>query len=342
MTVRVGVIGAGQIAKRRHIPEYDAHPNVTIRALCDIDEGKAATLATEYGIKKVCTDYQQILDDGDIDAVSICTPNYLHAPITIAAANAGKHILVEKPMATTLEEADAMVQAAKENEVMLMVGQNQRLAPIHQVAKRVLQSGMLGRVTSFRTTFGHPGPEYWSPTGKWFFSKKEAWAGAMADLGVHKADLMRWLIGDEVQEVAAFISCFEKPGDVDDNAICILRFKKGIIGTLTASWTYKPKEDNSTIIYCEKGTLKLAADPDNPILVEFAQPGKGEATFEVPKLQSNEAGGQSSSGVIDAFIDCLESGHAPTINGEEGRRALEIIIAAFQSADDSRVVQLPL
>lgn len=342
MTIKIGVIGCGQIARHRHIPEYAANKDVELVAFCDIDQEKARTLAAKYGGKKVFTDYQELLAQKEVQAVSICTSNYLHAPITIAAAEAGKHILVEKPMATSLKEADAMIQAAARNKVFLMVAHNQRLAPMHQIAKKIIDSGMMGRVYSVRTSFGHAGPENWSPTGKWFFKKTEAFAGAMADLGVHKADLMRWLLGKEVVEVGAFVTRLEKQGDVDDNAVCILKFADGAIGTLTASWTFKPQEDNSTIIYCEKGTLKLAAEPGRPVVAYLSEPGRGEMVFEVPKLQTNEEGGQFTSGVIDTFLECIRNDHPPAISGEEGKKALEIVLAAFRSAETGQIVKLPL
>lgn len=342
MTIKIGVIGCGQIARHRHIPEYAANKDVELVAFCDIDREKAQALADEYGVKKVYTDYQELLAQKEIQAVSICTSNYLHAPIAIAAAEAGKHILVEKPMATSLKEADAMIEAAARNRVFLMVGHNQRLAPMHQLARKILDSGMMGRVYSVRTSFGHAGPENWSPTGKWFFKKAEAFAGTMADLGVHKADLVRWLLGKEIVEVAAFAARLEKQGDVDDNAVCILKFADGAIGTLTASWTFKPQEDNSTIFYCEKGTLKLAAEPGRPVVAYLSEPGRGEIVFEVPRLQTNEEGGQFTSGVISAFLECIRKNQPPVISGEEGKKALEVVLAAFRSVETGQVVKLPL
>src|SRR5690606_37377794 len=157
------------------------------------------------------------------------------------AAKAGCHVLCEKPMATNEQEALDMIQAAKDNNVLLMIGHNQRMMPPHVKAKEVLLTGELGRVISFRTAFGHGGPENWSidGAGSWFFREDEAYVGAMGDLGVHKADLIRWLLDDEVVEVSAFVENLDKEGStVDDNAVCLLRMKSGAIGTLTASWTY--------------------------------------------------------------------------------------------------------
>lgn len=342
MAVRVGVIGTGQIARYRHIPEYASNPNVELVAFCDVVPEKARKLAEEYGVEEVFTNYEDLLAVDEIDAVSVCTPNYLHAPITIAAARAGKHILVEKPMATSLTEADEMIRAAKDNKVKLMVGHNQRLAPMHQVARKILGTGILGRITTFKTTFGHGGPEHWSPTGKWFFEKEKAFAGAMADLGIHKVDLVRWLLGEEVVSVRALTSRFEKAGTVEDNAMALLEFASGTFGVMTASWTYRPGEDNSTIFYGERGMLKIATDTKRPLILALDEPARGEMDVSVPPLQTNERGGQFNSGVIDTFIDALVNEKTPPIPGEEGRKALEIVLAALKSAETGETVRLPL
>ncbi|MDF2961256.1 MAG: dehydrogenase, partial [Paenibacillus sp.] len=223
--VRVAVIGCGSISKHRHIPEYAANPNVELVAFCDIVNERAEHYADQYGAKAF-TNYEEMLQAVKPDAVSVNLPNVLHAPVSIAVVNAGAHVLVEKPMATTYEEGLAMIEAAKKNGVYLMVGHNQRLMPPHVKAKEILQTGKLGKVLTFRTSFGHPGPENWSIDGRnsWFFRKEEAIMGAMGDLGVHKSDLIRWLLDDEVSEVAAFVGTIHKDGtDCDDNSTCLLR-----------------------------------------------------------------------------------------------------------------------
>ena len=225
-TLKVGVIGCGSIAYYRHLPEYHANKKVEIVAVCDIDAVRAEKVAMQYGAQAF-SDYKEVLKLAEIDAVSVCIPNYLHAPVSIDALNAGKHVLCEKPMATSKEEAEAMIKAAKTNEKTLMIAHNQRFVASHQTAKQIIDSGKLGKIYSFKTTFGHPGPEAWSVDGadSWFFNKKQAFIGAMGDLGVHKSDLMRYLLG-EFTEVGAFIETSAKKNtEVDDNAICILRQK---------------------------------------------------------------------------------------------------------------------
>ncbi len=278
-----------------------------------------------------------------MDAVSVCTPNYLHAPISVAALNAGKHTLCEKPMATSDAEAREMIAAAQKSGKILMIGHNQRLAPLHVKAKELLANGTIGKVLTFRTAFAHPGPEGWSIEGKksWFFDKKKAFVGSMGDLGVHKSDLLRWLLGEEIVEVAALVEHMDKPyGDVDDNAVCLLRTQSGAIGTLVASWTHNPGEDNATVLYGTKGILRIGTDPRFSVIVELAN---GEKQFyEVGKLQTNEAGGQSSSGVIDAFVQSIQTNTPPPIPGEEGRRSLAVILACLKSSETKQFAKVEL
>jgi UDP-N-acetylglucosamine 3-dehydrogenase len=336
--VKVAVIGCGSISKHRHIPEYASNPNVEFAAFCDPIIERAEHYATTYG-GKAYSSYEDMLKNEKINAVSVCTPNYLHAPVTIAAAKAGVHVLVEKPMAVDEAETAAMIEAARRNGVFLMVGHNQRLMPPHVKAKEILDSGKMGRVLTFRTSFGHGGPERWSVDGRnsWFFRQNEAIMGAMGDLGVHKADLIRWMLNDEVAEIAAMIGTLDKEGtDVDDNAICLLRMRSGIIGNLVASWTSYKGEDNSTILWCQNGVLKIGTDPLDQVIVELID-GSVEK-YQVGEIATNEK--QTSSGVIDEFIHCIVTGTSPTISGEEGARSLKVILAAFESDATGKMVKI--
>ncbi|WDF52076.1 Gfo/Idh/MocA family oxidoreductase [Paenibacillus sp. KACC 21273] len=336
--VRVAVIGCGSIAERRHIPEYAEHPNVELVAFADPIIERTEGYAKRFDAKAY-SDYKELLAAGGFDAVSVCTPNIFHAEMSIAAANAGAHVLVEKPMAVSEEEAQAMIDAAKKNNVYLMVGHNQRLMPPHVKAKEVLQTGKLGRVLTFRTAFSHGGPEFWSIDGKesWFFRKNEAIMGAMGDLGVHKSDMIRWLLDDEVVDVSAFIGTLDKKDtDVDDNAICLLRMKSGAIGTLVASWTAYRGEDNGTYLWCENGIMKIGTDPDDQVIVELRD-GTVEK-YRVGAISTNEK--QEVSGVVDAFIESIVTNTPPSISGEEGKKSLSVILSAFQSQADNKTISL--
>jgi UDP-N-acetylglucosamine 3-dehydrogenase len=336
--IKVAVIGCGSISKYRHIPEYAAKESVELVAFCDPIVERAQKYADQYGAKAYAN-YEDMLAELKPDAVSVCTPNYLHAPVAIAAANAGAHVLVEKPMASTDEEAAAMIEAARKNGVYLMVGHNQRLMPPHAKARQILEKGELGKVLTFRTSFGHPGPEGWSVDGResWFFRKEEAVMGAMGDLGVHKSDLIRYLLNDEVSQVTAFIDTIDKEGtDVDDNATVLLRMKSGAIGTLVASWTYYKGEDNSTVLWCQNGVMKIGTDPEDQIIVELRN-GTVER-YNVGAIATNDK--QETSCVIDAFITSIKTKTPPSITGEEGRKSLAVILAAFEAQATGKVISL--
>ncbi|NQX58855.1 Gfo/Idh/MocA family protein [Paenibacillus qinlingensis] len=336
--IKVAVIGCGSISKHRHIPEYANNSNVELVAFVDPIIERAQHYAELHG-GKAYSNYVDMLKAEKVDAVSVCTPNYLHAEISIAAANAGAHVLVEKPMATTAAESEAMIEAAKKNGVFLMVGHNQRLMPPHVKAKEILESGKLGKVLTFRTSFGHPGPEGWSIDGResWFFRKEEAIMGAMGDLGVHKSDLIRWLLDDEVAQVAAFVGTLHKEGtDVDDNATCLLRMRSGATGSLVASWTYYKGQDNSTVLWCENGVIKIDTDPNDQVIVELRN-GTVER-YKVGQVATNEK--QTSSGVVNEFVTSILDNKPPRISGEEGYQALKVILAAFESEATGKIINL--
>ncbi|OTW69714.1 dehydrogenase [Bacillus thuringiensis serovar galleriae] len=340
--LKVGIIGCGSIAQHRHLPEYEANPYVQIVAVCDSNKKRAKEIANKYGVN-MYTDYNELINYEELDAVSVCTPNHLHAAISIAALQAGIHVLCEKPIATSKADAEMMIGAAEKSGKKLMIGHNQRFVASHQKAKQLIKSGAIGKIYSFRTAFGHSGPENWSVDGKesWFFKKEEAFLGAMGDLGVHKADLIRYILNEEITEVGAFVETSAKTfSNVDDCAVCILKSESGIIGTLAASWSYVSKEDNSTIIYGEKATLRLEDDPTNSLIIQYKN---GEVVkYELNKIQSNATVGQSNSHVIEQFVDSVLSNKEPLINGVEGMKSLEVILAAIQSSETKQVVTIPL
>lgn len=337
--IKVAVIGCGSIAKHRHIPEYAENPHAELVAFCDPVIERAEAFAKQYG-GKAYRDYTEMLEKEAIDAVSICTPNVHHAPASIEAAKHNVHVLCEKPMATSLDEASEMIQVAEENNVILMIGHNQRLMPPHVKAKEILESGSLGNVLTFRSSFSHGGPESWSVDGvdSWFFRKEEAFIGALGDLGVHKIDLVMWLLDEKIVEVNAMMGRLEKAGDVEDNALILTKTENGKLGTFIISWTHSPGEDNSTILYCEKGILKIGTDIEYPVIVEYKN---GEVTkYQLGGIATNEEGGQTKSGVIDAFIEAIRSNRRPPITGFDGKLALQVVLAAVEASEKKKTITI--
>lgn len=341
----IGIIGCGKIAQVRHIPELAANPDARIIGYYNPTQSRAEQMAAQYG-GKVYPALADLLADPEIDAVVMSLANQAHAEVTIQALKAGKDVLCEKPMATTIEECEAMVAAAEEAGKVLMIAQNQRLAKAHEKAKLLIEEGAIGKVLTFRTTFGHGGPETWSINpgkGTWFFNKEKAAMGAMADLGIHKTDLIQYLLGEQVVKVSAEITTLDKTGEngelieVDDNAICIFTMESGIIGTMTASWTYYGQEDNSTILYGTKGIMRIY---DNPAYAIQLIAADGSCTnLDVEQIQTND--NQTKSGMTDLFVETLEKNLEVAISGKEVLAAMRAIFAAIKSSEQGCAVEIP-
>lgn len=343
--IGVGIIGCGKIAQIRHIPELSVNPDAKIIGYYNPTLSRAEQMAQQYG-GKVYPTLEEMLADPEIDAVCMSLANQAHAKVTIQSLEAGKHVLCEKPMAVTIEECQAMVDAAEKSGKKLMIAQNQRLAKAHAEAKHLLKCGLIGKVLTFRTTFGHSGPENWSINpgkGTWFFNKEKAAMGAMADLGIHKTDLIQYLLDQNVVAVKATITTLDKTDEagnligVDDNAICIYTMENGIIGTMYASWTFYGAEDNSTILYGTEGIMRIYDNPDYAI--EIIKANGEKILMDVEAIQTND--NQTKSGISDLFIKVLKNNEEPEISGEKVLPAMRAIFAAIQSSETGQEVVIP-
>ena len=341
----IGIIGCGKIAQVRHIPEYAENPDAKLLGFYDINLERARELAEKHGATAYET-VEALLANPDIHAVSICAANFAHAELTIAALRAGKHVLCEKPMAITLEECESMVEEANKAGKYLMIGHNQRLAKAHSTAKELIDEGLIGRIVTFRTTFGHGGPETWSvDPGKntWFFDKNKAAMGAMADLGIHKTDLVQFLTGQRVVRTTAKITTLDKRDGsgnligVDDNAICIYEMSGGTVGTMTASWTYYGPEDNSTVLYGTKGIMRIYDDPAHSIVVNLSDGTVKH--YDVDAIQTND--NQTKSGIIDLWMESLVNNKQPEISGESALAAMRAVFASLRSSETGMAVEVP-
>lgn len=341
---RIGIIGCGKIAQTRHIPEYAENKNAKLAGYYDFNLERAEEIAAIYG-GKAYHSLQKMLEDPEIDAVSVCVANNAHADITIRALRAGKHVLCEKPMAVRMKDCESMAEEAERNHKFLMIGQNQRLTRAHVKAKQLLEEGVIGRVVTFRTTFGHGGPETWSidpGRNSWFFDKTKAAMGAMADLGVHKTDLIQYLLGQNVVETTAVTATLDKRDEagnligVDDNAVCIYRMGNGVLGTMSASWTYYGEEDNSTVLYGTEGIMKIYENPQYAIEI-VAKSGE-KIYYDLEQMQTND--NQTKSGIIDAFVEALERGEEPPVPGKKVLAAMRAVFASMESSETKRSVYI--
>lgn len=344
MTIKVAILGCGSIAEFRHAPEYAANPQAEIVAFFDHNPERAERLVDQFG-GKVAPSVEAVLEDPAIDAISVCTSNETHEEITVEALRRGKHVLCEKPIAISVAGARAMMEAEKESDGVLMIGHNQRFSKAHKIAKRLIGGGEIGKILTFQTTFGHSGPENWAfekSPDTWFFSKERSGLGAAGDLGIHKLDLIRYLLEDEIADIAAFGGALHKTGSdgepiaVNDNMVCIVKTEAGVLGTVSLSWTYYGEEDNSTTLYGEKGILKIYANETYPVQVKWSD--GTSRRYEIDGMQTNDS--QTDSGVIDAFIDCIAKGKKPPVSARDGLVSLKLIQAALKAADERRSVRL--
>ncbi|MCC6142205.1 MAG: Gfo/Idh/MocA family oxidoreductase [Candidatus Hydrogenedentes bacterium] len=337
--LKIGVIGCGAITRYLHGPDIHCTFDAELVACCDPLMDRATAIAESFGTDaQVYRDYRKLLAESAAEAVVVAVPNILHGPIAIDALKSGKHVLVEKPMATSSAEAKKMVDTARKAGKLLMVNHSQRLEPSHIKAKEVLDSGMLGRVLHVSGTFGHSGPDNWSPTGTWFFDKAQARFGTMADLGIHKADLLRWLTGKDIVEIGAFVERLQKKGSVDDNFVSCIKFSDGSVGTLSSSWTVYGQSETHTIFHCENGTLRLNTEPDRPVAIYLERP-QGDFQLAPPPPASDYEGSWGLD-VGGRFARACLGLEKPYCTGEEGWKSLEVVLAAEKSAQTGRIVKV--
>ncbi|MFD1851393.1 Gfo/Idh/MocA family protein [Oceanobacillus bengalensis] len=335
MKFNVGIIGCGSITRFRHAPEYKANPHVEEIIFYDRNIERAERLAKEFG-GRVAKKLEDLLDDPTIVAISDCSSNEAHHINTSKALLSGKHVLCEKPLAISVKHAEEIALAERQSGKKLMVDHNQRFTKAHQKAREILDKKELGEVLTFKTTFGHKGPEGWGATksnATWFFKKERSHYGVAGDLGIHKIDLIHYLLNDVIEDVHAFTAALDKVDEqgnsieVCDNVVCALRTKKGRLGTASFSWTYYGSEDNATTIYCQKGIIKIYQQLDAPLIVEKID-GK-IIKYEIEQMQTND--NQTNTGVIDAFIKCIVADETPPVTSREAIASLQVVEKILRS-----------
>lgn len=321
MTIRIGLIGCGAVARRFHLPAF-REVGADVVAFSSRSPASAEAAQGEWGSGKVIGDWRELIALEEIDAVDVCTPNASHAELAIAAAKARKHVLVEKPIATTVDEADAMISAASGAKTILMTAHNVRYAPVFVAVAEEIASDSLGEIGAVRAAFGHSGPQIWAPEAAWFFDRSLSGGGALMDLGVHVADLLRSLLSDEVEEVGAILSGSE---EVEEAAQVMMRFERGTIASMHVSWVANPAPDHQLSIFGSKGTIHL--DSTTPPVFRA---GSGE-TRELTMIGEPDD-------PYRAFVRAIETGTKPPITGEDGRAALAIVLAAYRAAKEKTMV----
>lgn len=334
--LRVALIGVGQIARRGHLPGY-RKAGAKIVALCSQPEPDLVEIAAQYGVERITHDWRQLLREGGFDAVSICTPPALHSEMAVTCARSGYHVLVEKPMALSEVQCMAMIDAAEEANVLLMVAHNQRFVAHHRQAKKILQSGRLGYPYLAHAVFGHGGPEQWSPTYDWYFDPAAAGNGVLADLGSHKLDLLRWLLDQKIVEVSAMDSTFEKATSASDAVAGLLRFSGGTLVTFQVGWIFRPGWENSLTIRCAHGVIEVPTEASDPVRVLEQRPS-GEVDESIFHADEDDPSGWFAS--VAAFVDAVTNSKPSPVSGRDGLSTIRAMLAASEACAHKTVVQL--
>ena len=376
--MKVGLIGTGGISNRHMIPYLDRPDRVRLTAVCDIVESLAQEYAKKAGVDEIYLDFEEMLRDADIDAVDICTGHSSHAPLAIAAAKAGKHVIVEKAMAHTLQGCKDMLEAADKAGVTLMVAQHLRYSPEARAVKRFIDAGNLGEIRAARThTLGGGGgdrrPNDWMKDGK-------AGGGVMLVQSVHHLDLLRFYVGN-VKRVMGLSRSIQPNflNDADDLVAATLEFENGAVGDLLASWsTPVSPEGMSYMIFGSEGTVHstpptieqsleapvrqfgtimysvrdaerekeqasaMASGPlRRPLTRERLETMMRRPTFQ--PLPTNDTGLPSDdyfTNEILHFEECCRTGKEPISSGRDNLETMKIIFGIFESSRTGKVMDL--
>ena len=330
--IRVGLIGAGRIGTL-HIEHLAQNiPEVELTTICSLNPSNTKSLAQQFNVPKVTTDYNTLLADPEIDAVLVTTPTNTHVKISQAAAKAGKHIFCEKPIALDLEQIDETLAIVKEAGVKFQVGFNRRFDASFKRVREAVASGEIGEPHIMRITSRDPAPppiEYVKVSG-----------GIFLDMTIHDFDMARYLIGEEVVEVYAAGGVRVDPkigeaGDIDTTVIT-LRFQNGVIGTIDNSREAVYGYDQRVEVFGSNGMVTAA----NPLTDTVTFSGSEGSRTASPPYFFVERYKQAFLSELQAFFTCIQEDTLPAVTGADGRAPVLIGFAALKSLRENRPVRL--
>jgi predicted dehydrogenase len=355
--LRVGIIGCGGIANGKHLPALSRNENVEIAAFCDIVEEKARKAAKEYGVEgaAVYTDYTELLKDGSLDLVHVLTPNDSHSPISVAALDAGKHVMCEKPMAKTASEARKMLEAARRSGKKLTIGYNNRFRPDSLHLKKVCEAGELGEIYYARA---HAIRRRAVPTWGVFLDEEKQGGGPLIDIGTHALDLTLWMM-DNYKPVSVTGSVYHKLGSkenaanawgpwdpakftVEDSAMGFIKMENGATIVLESSWalnTLDIDEAKCSLSGTEggadmKGGLRINGEDNSRLYVKEVDLKAGGVAFYSGTSQ------RDIDVECSTWIDSILNDTEPVVKPEQALVVTEILEAIYESARTGKTVYL--
>ncbi|HLI91426.1 MAG TPA: Gfo/Idh/MocA family oxidoreductase [Ktedonobacteraceae bacterium] len=334
MTIKIGLIGCGGIAEW-HVKGYLKIEDAQVTAVCDVVEENARHRSEQAGGAQIFSDFRSLVTEADVDAVDICLPHHLHKDAIVAAAAAGKHILCEKPLCLTLEEAAAVKQAVDESGVMLMCAHNQLYIPAVQHARKLLNEGLLGQVYEIRTTdsFYHT---FNMETIGWRGERAKIGGGELIDTGYHPSYLLLYLAGSAPVEVTAMLSNHRLHFmDGEDSAQVLVRFANGAVGNIVTSWAYEPPDNIEKFsVVGERGYMYSTGSSSSSVReLRYKLRGANPAieTLQLGAVNTFEA-------EIADFVACLREKRRPINNHDDGINVLKIILGAYRSMEEKRTI----
>ena len=345
MRTRVALLGTGFIADI-HAESYARFvPEAEVVAVCSRHDERARAFARHHHIPQVFTDVDETIASSNCDVVDICIPNHLHARTTIAAANAGKHVIIEKPLCLTLEEADEMIAACEANNRLLMYAEELCFAPKYERARGLVSEGAVGSVYYLRQCEKHSGPH-----SEWFYDLNQSGGGAVMDMGCHGFAWLRWVLrGRRALTVNAQMQSgliHRERTRCEENAVCMVEFEGGVVGVVENSWA-KLGGMEDRIEICGTGGVIYADLFMGSSSLTYSEKGYGYAAEKAGSTQGwtftmfEEAFNQGYPQELKHFITCVRQGTPAAVTGHDGRAVLEMLYAAYHSAGIGQKVGLP-
>jgi len=340
--IKVGIVGAGFVGDIHHASFKGWVHNAEVVAVAS--PNSAQKFASEKGIPSAYSDYRQMLKDKDIDVVDIGIPNDLHCQVVVDAAKAGKHIIIEKPLCVTLEEADEMIDACKKAGVLLMYAEELLFAPKYVRAKELIAEGAIGEPFLAKQSEEHPGPHM-----PFFWDVNRSGGGVLLDMGCHSIEYTRWVLGKpKVKSVLAHMGTYVHQDKTkgEDHSYTIVEYEGGKLAMLENSWAKGGGVDDRCEIYGNKGHTRADLLRGSSLLTYFEE-GYGYAVEKSGTTRGytftmfEEIWNYGFPQEFAHFVDCVKNDKQPLVTGEDGRAVLEAIFAAYESAGTGRKVYLP-
>jgi predicted dehydrogenase len=341
--IGVGIIGTGFVGDI-HAAAFQLIPDAEVVAVASPRPGKAQRFAQERGIPHAFQDYRELLALKEVDVVTLALPNDLHCEATLAAAKAGKHVVCEKPLCRTLEEADRMIEACRKAGVLLMYAEELCFAPKYVRARKLVDEGALGSVFLIKQSEEHFGPHE-----PWFWDVARSGGGVLLDMGCHSIEYARWVFGKpKVKSVQAHMGTYVHRDKTrgEDHSFCIVEYEGGKVSLSENSWAKQGGVDDRCEIYGSGGFTRADLLRGSALLT-YSEPGYGYAVEKAATTKGytftmfEEIWNYGFPQEMAHFVRCVQGKETPIETGEDGREVLKIIYAAYESAGSGKRIDWP-